>query len=1062
MTRVAADDIVIMPPDVTNDNQVPRCYGVDMASDGSFYISDAWNRRVYHYARASATYPQGQLLLTFGVTQTGGDNRGVEVNEARGLVYVVDAEHSTVVVFNLAGQYQFTFGSEGTGPGQFTGGGRQMAIDDDGNVWVADFGGFEIEKYTWNGTPLLSAPSPAEKPAVGFLAQPRDVAIDKQSGEVWVADAWAQRFQRYSSTGVSMGAWGQRGPGGPFDMNYPRSIAINPANRQIWIANERGHHLQVYNYPTSATASPTYVAQIGQIGSDDTDPGHFRWPVDIEFYQPPTGNMRAIIGDRMAASVKIFDAVTRQEILMIPDGSNNGLAVDPATGNIYVMNFSRERIDVYSQDGTLLFQFGSSGNGPGQFGDTSEGVISQGILYVSDEKLSRIQAFDLQGNYLGKWGGTYGDGAYDFRGPVGMDVDAQGRLYIADSGNDRIQVFDPNSAKLQDSTNPPSPVFTAPANQSVQALAPVTITGTATDNSSVGNVELSIEDLGTNGVPTGLWWDPSQSSWTTSNVRPILAAQTFNTAPGTSVNWRYVFLGVTSGHEYLVWAKTRDANGGVSTIVQRTFGMPGTAPVAAPPPLPPQDTTRPDGTLTFPIATPQQTLPFAPITFTGQATDNVGVNMVRISIKQLSTARYYSGSGSTGFSTAFKWWETTLDTPDGTSTGWSFVWTPSSRVVPGDFQILVQARDAAGNVDSSTPNVKFTVSNVAPDTVAPETTLDTPTEGASFPTGPVSITGSATDNTAVGSVEVRITNSGGQYWTGSGWSATNTAVMATLATPGTTSTTWSYNFIAPSTDTYQVTATAVDTSFVADATPAGPVGFSSVGSADTTNPGQTVVTSPAGNSTNAAPVTITGTATDNVGVVTVQVLIRNNSTNQWWNGTTFGAYTSVSADLDTPGGTSTGWSYTFNPPAGGNFGLQTRAVDAAGNVGANSTWRSFNASLGPVDTTDPGQTVITFPVGNNSNNPGSVTITGTATDNVGVTQVRVGIRLNPGTTWWNGTSFGAYTYVLATLDSPGATSTTWSYTFTPPATGNYGLQTRAVDAAGNLGANSIWKSFNIT
>src|SRR4029077_17862509 len=149
--------------------------------------------------------------------------------------------------------------------------------------------------------------------------------------------------------------------------------------------------------------------------------------------------------------------------------------------------------------------------------------------------------------------------------------------------------------------------------------------------------------------------------------------------------------------------------------------------------------------------------------------------------------------------------------------------------------------------------------NVPPDTVAPDTVLSTPTEGASFPTGPVSITGSATDNTSVGSVQVRITNSGGQYWTGSTWSATNTAVSATLATPGTTSSTWSYNFVPTTGDTYQVTATAVDSSSVADATPAGPVGFSTVGSADTTNPGQAVVTAPAANSNNAAPVTITGT-----------------------------------------------------------------------------------------------------------------------------------------------------------------------------------------------------------
>jgi hypothetical protein len=968
MSRVAAEDIVVMPPDVLTDDDVPRLYGVDMASDGSFYISDAWNRRVYHYARVSTEYPQGQLLQTFGVTQTGGDNRGVEVNEARDRVYVVDAEHSDVDMFTLAGAYVGSFGSEGTGPGQFTGGGRQLAIDDEGNVWVADFGGFEIEKYTWNGTPLLRAPVPAEKPAAGFFGQPRDVAVDRTSGEVWVADAWNQRFQRFSSTGALMGSWGQRGPGGPFDMNYPRHIAINPANRQIWISNERGHHIQVYNYPTSATGSPTYVAQIGQIGSDDIEPNHFRWPVDIEFYQPPTGNMRAIIGDRMAASVKIFDAVTRQEITnpVDPDPSdpenpmipvaNHGTAVDPATGNIYVVNPNNDRIEVFNQAGVAVpnpvtgvapFRFGSSGTQPGQFRDPVDAVISQNILYVSDEGLSRVQAFDLQGTYLGGWGGNYTDGAYNFRGAIGLAADTAGRLYVTDAGNDRIQVYDVNQLKIQDATSPGTPTITAPANQqAVGTLGPVTITGTATDNASIGSVDLFIQDL-----DTGLWWDPGNSSWETAISRPILASYSGGSvgSPLTSTTWRYTFLGITSGHEYLVRARTRDANGGISQMVQRTFGTPGTAPVQAAPPLPAQDTTRPNGLLTFPVAFPQQTLPFAPITFTGTATDNVGVNQVRISLKRLSNNTYWSGSSSgSGFSSTFRYWDTTLDTPGGTSTGWTWSWTPRSSTVPGDFQILVQAVDAAGNVDNSTPNVRFTVSNVPPDTVAPDTVLSTPIEGDSFSTGPVPITGSATDNVSVGSVQVRITNSGGQYWTGSAWSATNTAVNATLATPGTTSTTWSYNFIANAADTYSVTATAVDGSGAADASPAGPVGFSTVGSADTTNPSvvqsPTTALQPTQGASAAGTMTISGTANDNVGVTQIRIYIRLNGTTTWWNGTSFGAYTYVVVVPDTPGATSSTFSYAFTPPAPGNFGYQVRAVDAAGNQSALTTWRNFNVT----------------------------------------------------------------------------------------------------------------------
>jgi len=105
--------------------------------------------------------------------------------------------------------------------------------------------------------------------------------------------------------------------------------------------------------------------------------------------------------------------------------------------------------------------------------------------------------------------------------------------------------------------------------------------------------------------------------------------------------------------------------------------------------------------------------------------------------------------------------------------------------------------------------------------------------------------------------------------------------------------------------------------------------------------------------------------------------------------------------------------------------------------------------------------VVTAPLNNSTTLGGTVTISGTATDDVGVTEVRVRIRLNPGTTWWNGTSFGAFAYVQATLASPGATSTTWSYQFTPPAPGNFGLQVFALDAVGHVGANSVWRTFNV-
>ena len=94
-----------------------------------------------------------------------------------------------------------------------------------------------------------------------------------------------------------------------------------------------------------------------------------------------------------------------------------------------------------------------------------------------------------------------------------------------------------------------------------------------------------------------------------------------------------------------------------------------------------------------------------------------------------------------------------------------------------------------------------------------------------------------------------------------------------------------------------------------------------------------------------------------------------------------------------------------------------------------------------------------------------MTIAGDATDDVGVAVVRVAIRNNAlpaGSNWWNGTGWGPYTYLMATLTSPGGTSTAWSYVFDAPASGSYGLQVRSVDTSNNLGSPAPWRNFMVS
>ena len=228
----------------------------------------------------------------------------------------------------------------------------------------------------------------------------------------------------------------------------------------------------------------------------------------------------------------------------------------------------------------------------------------------------------------------------------------------------------------------------------------------------------------------------------------------------------------------------------------------------------------------------------------------------------------------------------------------------------------------------------------APDTVAPDTTITAPGEGATLPSGNVTIAGAATDDRQVTGVKLSVTNGSGQFWNGTAWTATASTVNATVSGSGTPSATWSYVLAGAAASDYTVNATATDASNNVDAS-AATRAFTLAGAPDTTAPSPTV-TSPAQiNATVPMPtVNIGGNVTDNTGVTAVRITIQDTVSKLWWNGTGWGPITQVPTVLTVPGATSTSWTYAFSPPAAGKYGYQVTAVDGAGNVSAKTAWRT--------------------------------------------------------------------------------------------------------------------------
>ena len=206
------------------------------------------------------------------------------------------------------------------------------------------------------------------------------------------------------------------------------------------------------------------------------------------------------------------------------------------------------------------------------------------------------------------------------------------------------------------------------------------------------------------------------------------------------------------------------------------------------------------------------------------------------------------------------------------------------------------------------------------------------------------------------------------------------------------------------------------------------------------------------------PIELFGSATDNIGVVSVKVAVRDRDTGEWLHADgTFGPFERFEADLSDPGATHTGWSHFVDVPEG-DYSLSVRAFDAIGNSSSISPWHHF--TIGP-DTIPP-VPVAGFPYGKTLLSLGApVTLWGTATDNVAVASVKVAIRDRTTGMWLrpDGT-FGSFHRFTAELSDPGAMSTDWQYEV-ELAEGDYSMSVRAWDAAGNTMSLSPWHHFTV-
>ncbi len=113
-------------------------------------------------------------------------------------------------------------------------------------------------------------------------------------------------------------------------------------------------------------------------------------------------------------------------------------------GYIYVTDLNNSRVQKFDLNGNFITKWGNYGGGDEQFiSPWRIAVDYSGNVFVSDGS-HFIRKFTGSGDFILKWGGL-GSGDGQFNGPwLGMGIDKNGNIYVSDTSNHRIQKFSNN------------------------------------------------------------------------------------------------------------------------------------------------------------------------------------------------------------------------------------------------------------------------------------------------------------------------------------------------------------------------------------------------------------------------------------------------------------------------------------------------------------------------------------------------------------------------------------------------------------------------------------------